>query len=816
METGGGMSMALAGTPEFLNEYGLSSATQAATTGFINQLSANLGVTPGAGAYANVGLPVWEVLQNFVESPKVIASLESPIASFQNLLLAGGTFPTGSILTFGPGGALTLTTGADTPTTGFTGGHGATATNAGSTFNALPGTNVLGASNTLNAGDDLEATGAALGNSTLNFTAVASANGNPAVAVGVTMNGVSTAVITNLHAAVAGFSGNITGLTTATEGAGSVGNVRFGTAANALNTALTTVNVNAGHDFTAFMTAAALAAAPAGVVNLNGGVVTDVTLDSGGSATGYSALTINSAGPGGTTANDLFLDIGAATNTAAITVTGAEFLFLSGPALNIDNLHTFTANSTTAPDTPDTGGVNVVFSNPDGAGHVAAVGGSGVNTFEFEAQTAVATAGLASFTSASTVDGGTGGAGTNTLIIDATHGEVLAGVGSNVTDIATIEHGGFQNGTPLTADLSFMTASSATTFELGGDYDALVTVSNIGAQTVEYSALGSPTDSPTDLVLVAAPPVTATSVINFEMNSSVAEPALTLDHLTVAAGLKAVDIDSTGLAAENVITEALDISDNINVTGATHLTLGEVGFAYALPTGVIDASGTAAGGGVTAFLFSTPGSTTAQTFLAGPTGTTNDAEFTFTGGGLANFTLNGADTVGFHFTQVSTFALNDAGHEYNDVLASATVAPIINISTGGIPTNYTDAPGLPVLAGQATTAFNFTTGTGVVATGHNNLIDITNTNNLIPAGTVDDAFNVAIGTGAGITVAPGTTNVLLSFYDATTSQAVLASVTPVAAVIDHTLAAADVNVVGLIHETAAQYASIASQVHFVA
>ena len=71
-----------------------------------------------------MGLPVWEVLQNFVDSPKVIASLESPIANFQNLLLAGGTFPTGSILTLGPGGNLALTTGVDTPTTGFSGGHG--------------------------------------------------------------------------------------------------------------------------------------------------------------------------------------------------------------------------------------------------------------------------------------------------------------------------------------------------------------------------------------------------------------------------------------------------------------------------------------------------------------------------------------------------------------------------------------------------------------------------------------------------------------------------------------------------------------------
>ena len=64
--------------------------------------------------------------------------------NFQNALLAGGTFPTGSILTVGPGGALTLTTGVDTPTAGFSADNGATATQPGATFTALPGTNVIG------------------------------------------------------------------------------------------------------------------------------------------------------------------------------------------------------------------------------------------------------------------------------------------------------------------------------------------------------------------------------------------------------------------------------------------------------------------------------------------------------------------------------------------------------------------------------------------------------------------------------------------------------------------------------------------------
>jgi hypothetical protein len=78
LESNGGMSMALAGTPEFFAEYGTTSATQPATAGFINQLAANLGVTAGAGAMLNVGLPVWQVLQNFVEAPGVIARLDAP------------------------------------------------------------------------------------------------------------------------------------------------------------------------------------------------------------------------------------------------------------------------------------------------------------------------------------------------------------------------------------------------------------------------------------------------------------------------------------------------------------------------------------------------------------------------------------------------------------------------------------------------------------------------------------------------------------------------------------------------------------------
>ena len=818
----GGMSQALAGTTEFMTEYGVTSATQPATAGFINLLSANLGVTPGAGAMMNVGLPVWQVLQNFVESSKVIASLDAPIANFQNLLLAGQT-PAGSILTLpGTSGAsLTLTTGTDTPTEGFSTGHGATAINAGAVFSALPGSNSLGLSNTLNAGDNLLATGLAAGNSTLNDTVVHSEFGNPSFAPGVTMTGVSTAVITNLSTDVAGFSGTITGLTTATLAAGSVDGVALGGAGVGLNTALTNVNINANQDFTATMTAAAFAGttAPTGTVTLNGPVTTTVTLNADGSTTGYSALTVNSAGPGtATTANDLTLDTDA-TNTATITASGAEFLNLSGTALNIDNLHTFTGNATGA---VDTGGLNVTFTNADGLGHVAATGGSGVDTFTFDATAA----GLASFTSASSVDGGTGTS--NTLGIQADTGAILlAGVGSNITDIQTIVHttAGVQTGA-LTADLAL--AGSATTFDLAGHYNGLVTVNDItDAQTVEYSALSTAgvTDSPTDLVLNHVTPVISTNVINFEMNSSLTTP-LTLTELDVAAGLKVVNIDSTGSASANIIDNVSHVQDNITVTGGTPLQLGDhtIVDAYNVANGTIDASGTLATGGVSVDLNPTasaaPG--TVQTFVAGLG--TNLANLFSTaagaaGGGVIDFSHGGTDTVEFHDTQNTTTALlTDTTNQYNHVTGFTAANDFINISVGtlpGITTDYTDT-GAAVMALDPTIAFNFSTGSSVSAASvHDNLIDITTPiTSAAATDTPQTAFATAIGgAGAGITVAAGAASVLLSFYDNTSGDAVLATVAPAAGAITN---ASLIHVVGLIHESAADYAHIASNLHFVA
>ena len=223
----------------------------------------------------------------------------------QNALIdvATGQYATGvslggvadSYAAAGPGGhwangGVFLTQGIDTPTSGFADNasgtpllNGFTATTAGQVFNALPFVTALGlANNTLNTGDDLEATGAAAGTAILNYQTTSGflAAANPIFATGVTMNGVGEADITNNSIfGLAGFTGSITGLTTAVLEAGSVGDVQLGLDTQGLNTALANVTVNASQDFTAWMTNAAFGTGTNSVTVTLGGVDTEVTLN---------------------------------------------------------------------------------------------------------------------------------------------------------------------------------------------------------------------------------------------------------------------------------------------------------------------------------------------------------------------------------------------------------------------------------------------------------------------------------------------------------------------------------------------------------
>jgi hypothetical protein len=196
-------------------------------------------------------------------------------------------------LMVGQNAPLTLTAGVDSPTEGFTSGHGAVATAPGAVFTANPVSGENGLNNSLNTGDNLQDS---FGDGTLNLTSVLGGGlgflGNPGFAAGVTMNGISTLNVTNqgsllgLGVFATGFQGNVTGLQTVNvgfNGLGSIAGVQLGNVNQGLNTPLKTVNINqfAGNPlifglfgalpvFSADIAQSAASAANSLTINLNG------------------------------------------------------------------------------------------------------------------------------------------------------------------------------------------------------------------------------------------------------------------------------------------------------------------------------------------------------------------------------------------------------------------------------------------------------------------------------------------------------------------------------------------------------------------
>ena len=731
----------------------------------------------------------------------------------------------------GPGAGVFLTQGIDSPGSGFADNasgtpllNGFTATTAGQVFTALPFVTPFGlANNTLNTGDDLEATGAAAGTAILNYSTTSGFldAANPIFATGVTMNGVGEADITNnSFFGTAGFTGSITGLTTAVLEAGSVGRVQLGLDTQGLNTALANVTVNASHDFTAWMTNAAFGTGTDAVTVTLGGVDTTVTLNDttvGPTTTlGYGTITVAS---GGGQANSLELDTNA-TTTSSIVVTGAQNLDIFSDqvdgrgAMNIANLKTFDASAAT-------GNVLAWFFGR-GTGALTATGGSGNDTFVFGSVDRTA-----NFTAADKVDGGTG---TNTLSIEVETGAILlAGVGSNITNIHTIEQvSGDQFGNvtgDTSADMSL--AGSATTLALDANYsngvDHNVTVTNLTtAMTVTYGGTG-PDDTSTGsnlgtLTLSHATPIGILDTINFTMNSSSSPAALTVDALVVALtspNIAALNIDSTGNATDNVITDVSGVADNVAISGGTHLTFGSAGGAYDFLHGIIDAHTDT--GGVEAWLGrigSTGTGVAAQTFVGG---SGNDlvhaANF---GGTVVDFTAGGKDAVEFREANFTpTNPLNDTAHNYNQVLGWTTANDTLDIHNNASlglfgAVNFTNGTGA-VPAGAAVDVLDFTTGANVSGTGSPFDYIKIDTPTSGAGQTAQQGFNSAMGLLGSINVV-GSHEYLVSYYDLQDSQAVFETVHSGATLItagDH------VSVVGLLHMSQADYASLsASNLHF--
>ncbi len=239
-----------------------------------------------------------------------------------------------------------------------------TATRKGAIFNALPFVQSSGlANNTLNTGDNLQDSHK---DGTLNYTAIA--NGvaaNPPFALGVTLNGIATANISNQAAAiVAGFQGNVTGLTTVNDNA-SVFGVQLGGLGQGLNTALTNVNISGygGPNSNAVPVFNGIIATAAG--SLTNTINIRITGRLGATATGGAdALQFAAdSGPGTaadpnlsygtwaiTTANnvDLQLQQGGVGAATALTLSGAGNIAVGQDAIgNWQNLKTIDASGET-------------------------------------------------------------------------------------------------------------------------------------------------------------------------------------------------------------------------------------------------------------------------------------------------------------------------------------------------------------------------------------------------------------------------------------------------------------------------------------
>ena len=169
-------------------------------------------------------------------------------------------------------------------------------------------------------------------------------------------------------------------------------------------------------------------------------------------------------------------------------------------------------------------------------------------------------------------------------------------------------------------------------------------------------------------------------------------------------------------------------------------------------------------------------------------------------------------------TPVRPPRLSDPTHQYNQVLGFTDANETVNINnstlfgTGGTELFTTNAPATVVADGDATNTFHFTTDViGADAlTEAFNYIKIDTAITAPAASTVQAAFAEAMGPLGDILVS-GAHARLLSFYDTTTHEAVLVAVNSGAGLItgaDH------VNVVGLIHMTAADYATFTP--HFTA
>ena len=648
----------------------------------------------------------------------------------------------------------------------------------GSTFTAPPGQNVLGPSNTLNAGDNF---GSTVGDATLNVTEVASLLGNPALAAGVTMFGVSTANILNTSAGVAGFSGVITGLTTANMQGGTNGNVLLGLASAGLNTLLQNLGVGAASNITTWIAAAALAGATDSInINLHGFDASADVLVTGGGNNGYETAIINSADG----ANIFDFDVNY-TSLATIRVTGGSNLTMpaGSTALNLANLALFDGTLATGDLTisfPGAGDVvaqggsgNDSFTFPagNGAGAVEVHGNAGDDVFTFLTNNGAAT----TFTANDIADGG---AGTNRLILQADNGQLLQG--GVIQNIGTVQHNsiGATNGTIL-ADMS--QSGSATVLQLNGNYGGNdVNVSNlVTAKSVLYT--GNNID---DFTLDAT---SLLGQINLTMNKTVAGGTQIINDLHVTVG-NLLNLTSLGdTTTTNQINDVSDVNANVSISGAHQLNFGfnpasanatNAGNAYDFAGGIIDA--TAMTGPLSIGL--AEGSQT----LALGTGNDLVHEWTSINGqpdiiNMGPLATGGNDNVVFHDTFTNGgLAISGVAPNYTQLQGFNVANDIFTIDASfaaaafQITLQETNATGVF----NPPAVFNYNIGTALVNLA-GSFTDMIKVDSAVGGGlTAQGLFNASMQATGSIIVAGAANDILFGAYNNDTQQAVIMVVHP--------------------------------------
>ena len=293
-----------------------------------------------------------------------------------------------------------------------------------------------------------------------------------------------------------------------------------------------------------------------------------------------------------------------------------------------------------------------------------------------------------------------------------------------------------------------------------------------------------------------------------------------LTSLTVASGLDSLNVHGTD--GGGTINDVHHVADNVNIEGDSHVTFGTSfagGFTFvdagAVLGGIIDAHTDT--GGVTTWLDGLSGTNgTAntitgnagwvQTYIGGTGGDTVHVEQF--GGDLINFLAGGAgSTAEFNvanFNSGHLLANPNAPFQYNQVNGFTAADGINVVSTAALSGELLVSVS-PTVAGAvgsgaaapATNTFDFTTDTPLA----NATIDAFNYIKIDPpiavttGSTVQTGFTEAMGLAGSIEVSGGTHAYLTSYYDTTTSEAVIGTVHATGFI----LPADHIDVVALVH-----------------